>query len=336
MSEADEKNVPIASVVMSACATDQRFLEESISSVLNQTEQHFEFILVDDGLSEENRQYLSSITDSRLHILVNPKNLGQSRSVNRALRVARGKYVVRMDADDVMTPDRIRVEVAFMEAHPDVVAASARASRTSDSRVVPRLYPDSNSLKIGLLFTCDMVHPTMIIRSEVIRQSDLHYDENQLYSQDYMFWVEALDRGKVAQINEVVLKYRVHAGQITSSKTQEQLACARRARELLWARFGLRLSEEDGNMLAVLANGVVGGRSKELDRFLGDVRDDASQRMSREDFDLFRRELSFRVLKAAARTLSSGGFRDVACWKGFWKCAANIRWWPFYVSALCA
>lgn len=332
--EAGEAGTPVASVVMSACATDQRFFDEAISSVFGQTEQDFELIIVDDGLSEENRRYLASIGDARLRVLVNSGNLGQSRSVNRALEVVRGKYVIRMDADDVMMPNRIRVEVDFMDTHPGVVAASARARRTSDSRVVPRLYRDSHSLQIGLMFTCDMVHPTMVIRSDAVRRCGLRYDEGQLYAQDYMFWVEALERGEIAQIDEVVLRYRVHPGQITSSKTREQLACARRARERLWDRAGLRLSREDGDLLAVLSNGVVGGRARELDRFLEDVSKAASRAMGADDFKLFARELSFRVLKAASRTMASGGLREALCWKSLWRCASHVGWWPFFVEAL--
>lgn len=321
------------SIVMAACATNQSFFAEAVQSSLSQTHPAHELVIVDDGLSEENRGYLADLKDPRLRIIRNESNMGQSRSVNRAFSQIDSEFIVRMDADDVMLPDRIELEVAFMRAHPSVVAAGALARRTNDGRLIPRRYPDADSLEMGLLFSCDMVHPTMVIRTDAVRNG-LRYDEDVLYAQDYMFWCDALSMGDIAQIPAEVLKYRVHQGQISKSKLEDQTRFANVARQRMLSRAGIDLEEGEVGLLSRL---VVGGdflSPNETDFLVDRLLKRARDALSEEDLLLFKRELSFRVFKNGLREISHGNTISAIKSKSFIKAAASCKNWPFYKSSL--
>ena len=328
------KGLPLASVVMSACATEQSFFKESIESILAQSISNFELIVVDDGLSAENKEYLSRIEDLRLRVVVNKRNMGQSWSVNTAIEKAKGEFIIRMDADDVMLPTRIEDEVAFMREQGDVLVAGACARRTDNDHIVPRRYPSTESLEMGLLFACDMVHPTMVIRREAALKVGLRYDETQKYAQDYMFWADALERGSIALIPKVVLNYRVHPGQISKKKSAEQLACASRARAKMFSRLGISLSDEELVMLSDFVVGKGGRRLSDYNFFLTSLLVRAKGELDSPRFELFKRELFFRILKAGLRSMGKDRSFAALRWKYFWKSIRMMDNWPFYIKSM--
>ena len=112
---------PIVSVVMPAYNVEL-YVEEAVRSILNQTFCDFEFIIVDDGSTDRTPEILRSFTDPRIRLLFNEKNEGNYPARNRGCRLARGKYIAVMDADDVALPERLEKQVRFMEGNPDVLA----------------------------------------------------------------------------------------------------------------------------------------------------------------------------------------------------------------------
>ncbi|WP_455137102.1 glycosyltransferase family 2 protein [Thermophilibacter sp.] len=262
-----DNNTPKVSVVMAAYRTEQRYFEESISSILRQTEGDFEFIIVDDGLSSENRDYLRSLHDDRITVLVNDCNIGQSRSVNKAFGVVRGSYIFRMDSDDVSLPDRLKEQIAYMDQNPSLVACGAYARVLGGKRVLPGKHASRNAWLASMFFSNEMIHPTMCLRADVVKQGRVRYDESILYSQDYMMWVNLMEHGDVGIAPDVVLEYRVHEGQITNKKNVEQRRCALRAQLRLFEDSGIHL---DGSLAEAhfgLVNALPDDRSS-IDEYL--------------------------------------------------------------------
>ena len=120
-----EYPVPI-SVVMATYNTPTPFLKTAVESVLNQTFTAFEFIIVDDASTNESVDYLKGLTDERVRIVRNSSNLGITKSLNIGLREARGKYIARMDADDISLPQRFEKQYLFMEANPDAIICGSK------------------------------------------------------------------------------------------------------------------------------------------------------------------------------------------------------------------
>ena len=112
---------PLISVIMPSFNTPVEMLAKAVDSILEQTYRDFEFIIIDDGSTGSCREYLESLSDPRIRIIHNEKNLGITKSLNIGLRAARGKYIARMDADDICISDRFEKQYKFMEEHTDEV-----------------------------------------------------------------------------------------------------------------------------------------------------------------------------------------------------------------------
>ena len=113
----------LVSVIMSNYNTDIKQLDTAVNSILNQTFSDFEFIIVDDCSTDDSLEYLRKLDDKRIVLLENETNMGLTKSLNIALENARGKYIVRMDSDDISLPNRIERQVEFMQSHQNVIAA---------------------------------------------------------------------------------------------------------------------------------------------------------------------------------------------------------------------
>src|SRR4051794_29608800 len=107
--------------VLLAVYNGERYLREAIDSILGQTFQDFEFLIINDGSTDSTREIILSYHDPRIRLVDNEDNIGQTRSLNRGLALAAGQFVARQDADDISEPERLASQVAFLEIHPEVV-----------------------------------------------------------------------------------------------------------------------------------------------------------------------------------------------------------------------
>ena len=305
---------PVVSVVIAAYSTKQEYFQESIESILRQTLRNFELIVVDDGLSEENRSYLARLNDSRLKVLVNEKNVGQSISVNKGISISQGKYIARMDSDDIATPNRLSSQVSYMESHPECIACGGFAERTDNHKIVPVNYPDIDSRRMGFFWGCDMIHPTMMIRRSSLSEFGIRYDENQRYAQDYMIWIDFMLRGEIGIVPDVVLRYRIHPGQITAVKRAAQDEYAVRAQKKLYKQFGFNIDSIDFYLHNRIAKYDVKAPLSKIVSHLQGLVSQAKHCLSRREMKLFKKEVDFRAVKAAVREIANRGniFNGVA------------------------
>ena len=143
---------PHVSVVM-AVYNAQKYVSDAIESILCQTYNDFEFIIIEDGSSDESLKIIQSYSDPRIKVIRNKENLKLIKSLNLGLQKACGRYIVRMDADDVSRPDRIEKQVNYMESHPDCVLCGT-SYRTFGDGVAARnvVYPsESQSIRYHML-----------------------------------------------------------------------------------------------------------------------------------------------------------------------------------------
>lgn len=213
------------SVIMSVYNTKAQWLGEAIESILNQTFTNFEFIIVldcpTDGCDAVVREYAAK--DPRIKVLENETNIGLTCSLNRALAVAQGRYIARMDADDIALPDRFEKQFRYMEENPDVAVVGGRVyTEGSDDVAQYEWTPDQDVLKIRMLFhNVGVPHPTAMIRKSVLDDNGIAYTESVKKSQDYKLWTELMHFGKIMILPDVVLMYRVHEGQISAGKASQ-------------------------------------------------------------------------------------------------------------------
>lgn len=214
---------PAISVVMSV-HNGVKYLLQAIESILNQTLYDFEFIIVDDGSTDGASQILETYakTDSRI-VLVGQANQGLTKSLNKALYLARGDFIARMDSDDVAHPHRLETQLAFLNSHPDIVCVGSEVELISENgiRLGPRNQPREHDEIRRLLLLGDggaMTHPAIMFRREqAIKIAG--YDEQFLTAQDLDFFLRISEVGRVANIDEILLDWRQHPQSINRTKS---------------------------------------------------------------------------------------------------------------------
>ena len=239
------------SVIMATYNTEIRYLKEAVESILGQTFRDFEFLIIDDGTDNGSESYLDEITDKRVRIIHNPSNMGITKSLNVGLREAKGKYIARMDADDVSKPTRFEKQFAYMEMNPDVVVCGTRSGSLSDIKNYNYGKPekkceDRDSYRVKLLFmNPGPIHPSTMIRREVLLENNIFYNEELVHSQDYGLWETLIRFGKIHTLDESLIYRRKHSKQITSTRRDIQIKCDKMTqRKLLTELLGEVTDEE--------------------------------------------------------------------------------------------
>lgn len=210
----------LVSVIMAVYNTKETWLRQSVESILRQTLEDFEFIIILDCPTDNSAEIISEYEkkDHRVQTLVNERNLGLTKSLNRGLEIARGKYIARMDADDISVCYRLERQVCYLESHRDVVAVGSRCYTNSNKTVGSGCIDDHELLRIRMLFhNVGLPHPTAMIRRSVLLQHNIKYTEWAKKAQDYKLWVDLLPFGELVLLSDVLLIYREHAAQISGN-----------------------------------------------------------------------------------------------------------------------
>ena len=229
---------PIVSVIM-AVHNGEGYLDDAVKSILSQTFSDFEFIIIDDGSTDGTAALLKEFerSDRRIRLYWNEKNLGLSQSLNIGLGFARGEYIVRMDADDISLPERLRKQVEYMECHADVGVCGTWAELIGDQTGSLKHPTAHDEIYTKMLFENGIMHPTVIMRLAVLDQNNLRYEVREPYIEDYDLWSRAIPFMQFANIPEVMLHYRLHRANTYNLHGDEQ----RIGRARIYARMLSRL-----------------------------------------------------------------------------------------------
>jgi len=203
---------------------EARFLKESVGSVLGQSFGDFEFIILDDGSTDGSADLVREFADPRIRLIVRDRNWGLTSSLNFGLRECGGRYIARMDADDIAEPPRLEKQVDFLERRLNIGAlGSARLLIDELGQVVGRSSPPANDLAIRwkCLLGNPFGHPTVMLRREVLKRHRLQYDRSFRTAQDYEFWSRLLRVTCGANLPEPLLRYRLRKGSSRTDKSQQ-------------------------------------------------------------------------------------------------------------------
>jgi len=185
------------------------YIRECISSLLDQTYQHLEIIVVNDRCEDASIGIVRSFKDERIRIIDNARNVGLAASVNRAIQQSRGDFLARMDADDIALPQRIEKQVEFLLRHESISILGTAMQSFGHSRY-KHVFPETHeNCKTRLLFNVCFGHPTVMFRRQVFDDSRSFYDESlQQYSEEYDLWCRVVDRYNFANLPDILLQYR--------------------------------------------------------------------------------------------------------------------------------
>lgn len=208
--------MPTVSVLMPVY-NGGNFLKDAVESILNQTYRDFEFLIINDGSVDNSLEILKSYSDSRIIIIDNGENKGLIYSLNKGLKLAKGEFIVRMDADDISFEDRIEKQVDFMVKNPEIGISGTYIQIFGENinQEVLKFPVNPGINKAQLLFSPCLAHPSVIIRKLIIDSHNLYYRHEYKHAEDYDYWIEAINYTKISNIPEVLLKYRVIPTSIT-------------------------------------------------------------------------------------------------------------------------
>lgn len=202
----------------------QDYLKDCIESVLNQTFNDFELLVIDDCSTDNSVQIIKSYHDERIRLYIKEKNSGYTNSLNWAIKEAKGKYIARMDADDICHPQRLEKQLSFLKKNPDVLLCGTNAQIINSSFYFD--YPQENyKIKVNLLFGNSFVHPSIMGLKKTFKKHI--YNPLREPAEDYDLFTRLIKVGKLANLKEVLLYYRVHDKQISNSKKEKQEQSAR-------------------------------------------------------------------------------------------------------------
>lgn len=235
MSKNNDLNTCSITVIMSIYYEEEAWLIEAIDSILNQTFPYFEFIIINDNPERElNKAILKEyqLKDKRIVIITNEVNIGLTKSLNVGLKIAKGKYIARMDADDISVPTRFEIQFNYLESNIECIVCGGYVENFGLSKRI-RKYPLTHKKCLNeLIINSCFAHPTVMFRNNHITQYDKLYNEEFKQSQDYRLWVDLIGLGEFHNIPAVLLKYRITEQQVSNLNKKSQQNFAKICREI--------------------------------------------------------------------------------------------------------
>ena len=244
---------PLVSVVMSVY-NGEKYLLEAIESILIQTYKNFEFIIINDGSTDKSLEIIQHYQkqDNRI-IVISRENRGLIASLNEGIKKAKGKYIVRMDADDISLPTRFEEQVKFMEDNPDIgISGSAVIVFGENIKTfIWKVLKKNEVIKSELLFSSTFAHPSVIMNKKMILKYNLFYDNNFLHAEDFELWTRMAKITKMANISEPLLKYRIVENSISrkaNKNLEERYLIHKKIFNTYLEKLGLQNSEEENKL----------------------------------------------------------------------------------------
>ena len=224
----------------------EKYLKEAIDSILNQTFTDFEFIIINDCSTDKSLDIIQSYKDKRIKIINNKINLQIAESLNKGIRIAKGKYIARMDADDIALTNRLKVQYEFMEKNKDVgLCGSSVIVFNEESTYIHRCPTYYDEIKVLQLFNSTFCHPSVMIRKDILTKYNLSYEKEYEGMEDYQLWLNMSEYTKLANISEPLLRYRKHNEQVTNKMNSNQYEKAKELRGKLLRKIDKSFTDED-------------------------------------------------------------------------------------------
>lgn len=224
----------------------EKYLNEATNSILNQSFTDFEFLIINDGSTDDSKRIIQSYNDRRIRYVENEKNLGLIETLNKGFDLALGEYIARMDADDISLPNRLEEQVRFLESSPDIGIVGSQIKTIGDIDGYIRRRPTNpDEIKCALLFDTPLAHPSVVIRKKVFADNGLKYDPDFKHAEDYELWTRAVDCTKAANIDKVLLYYRIHQKSVSHTYHEEQSCGAELVRTTQLKKIGITPTAEE-------------------------------------------------------------------------------------------
>ena len=253
-----KKAQPLVTVLMPVY-NGSKYLGEAIESILNQSFTDFEFLIIDDGSTDKSVKIIKSYDDERIRLVKNIKNLGQRASLNMGIELALGKYIARMDQDDVSLSTRLAKEVKVLDASPNCGLISTNCylidanGKVSDSSILKKDLT-GGQVEWYLLWGNPIVHPTVMFRTKLVQYLKGYPDIFNFHVEDYVLWSRLVQKKSIIILSEPLLLLRKHDLSATEVDSEPHIAEHIQAtQEILATRVGYKPLTESISVLMNLS-----------------------------------------------------------------------------------
>lgn len=216
------------------------YVRAAVDSVLGQSWTDFELVIIDDGSSDESLSILKGIADPRIRLVEQKPNQGIVRTLNTGITLARGRYIARMDADDIALPGRLEQQLAYLDAHRDVGLCGTQFEKIGDETGPGWIrFTENDALRVALLFENPFCHPTVMMRRDILTQHDMRYPSDAPHAEEYALWARLAQLTRFANLPATLLHYRTHAKQVSRVHNEIQCRSIERVIRIQLAALGL-------------------------------------------------------------------------------------------------
>ena len=214
----------------------EKYVREAVESVLNQTFENFEFLIIDDGSEDQTDNILRSFSDARIRLISHSQNKGIAQRMNEGLALARGECLAIMNSDDIAFPERIEKQVAYLDQNPDIGAVASTAILIdAEGRTLSRVWEaEKNSISYKEITktmkrVCCICNPTTMVRTKILKRYRFN-EKLPNFGEDYEMWLHfCSDKNLIYKFSEPLLKYREHS---KSERSLHKRGCIKRAQQL--------------------------------------------------------------------------------------------------------
>ncbi|EFS96762.1 glycosyltransferase, group 2 family protein [Capnocytophaga ochracea F0287] len=223
---------PLVSVLI-PCYNCEEFVEEAVISIVKQSYSNLEILVIDDGSTDNTKTILQRLVqkDSHIKYIKNEENLKLIKTLNKGLELCNGKYIARMDTDDISLPTRIEKQVNFLEAHPEIGIVGTYIQIFGVRESVWKMDTKDKYIRTYLFCNSSFAHPSVRMRTSILRDNHLYYNTDYPHAEDYKLWCDIAQYTKLANIPEVLLYYRINENQVSNKYNKEQKETTQRIRE---------------------------------------------------------------------------------------------------------
>jgi glycosyltransferase involved in cell wall biosynthesis len=234
------------------------FVKGSIESILKQSYSNFELIIINDGSTDTSEEIILSIKDPRIQYFKNESNLGLIKTLNKGIDLCKGEYIARIDADDISLPERLKKQIEFMEKNREVgVCGSDYIHFGKGKQMVLTAHHEHDWILGWMLFNSSVVHPALMIRTSVIKNENPYFNSDYKHVEDYELWSRLIFKVKFADVPETLLKYRIHASQVSRQYRNEQIENGNKVRRNLLENAGFKFGEREFKVHCLLGNSQI-------------------------------------------------------------------------------
>lgn len=249
------ENVKASLTVVMPAYNAAKYLKEAVESILVQTYSDFILLIINDGSTDETESIIQSFSDKRIQYIKNEKNIGLVAALNKGIDLTETEFMARMDADDIAMPERLKMQMKFLENNPDVGVCGTFYEKFGVEQGISVLFENDDEIKANLLFSNGICHPSVIIRTDLLKKNSLRFGVDFDYAdgfghrllelEDYALWHKLKNYTKFHNIPILLLKYR-REGQNLSAQNMKAIQKRRRMFNAYWLReLGIEATERE-------------------------------------------------------------------------------------------